>query len=100
MNYLEIYESFSKDVIKKVKSTTQEDKRRLIEHIQFEDPEVERICHKHGVYTIGDARQVTSVENWFVNNDKIKTFTELKYFTSLENIEEFAFYRCKSIQEV
>lgn len=32
MNYLDLYESFSKDIIKKVKNTTQKDKRDLVIH--------------------------------------------------------------------
>jgi len=68
--------------------------------IQFEDPEVERICHDHDVYTIGDAIKVSSIKEWFSNNDKIKSFNELKYFKSLSVIEDYAFSFCSSLQTV
>ena len=71
-----------------------------ISQIQFEDPEVERICHEHGVYTIGDAREVTSIEGWFMNNKSIETFNEFKFFTGLNKIEDYAFSWCKSLKTI
>ena len=71
-----------------------------VSQIPFEDPEVERICHDHDVYTIGDAIKVSSIKEWFSNNDKIKSFNELKYFTSLKTIEDHAFSYCSSLQTV
>ena len=72
--------------------------------IPFEDPEVERICHEHDVYTIGDAAQVTSIKDWFVSNRSgvivIKTFNEFKYFTGLKSVEDYAFYDCESLQSI
>ena len=71
-----------------------------VSQISFEDPEVERICHEYGVYTYGDARKVTSIDRWFYENDKIKSFNEFKYFTGLKEIENSAFDWCKSLQSI
>ena len=68
--------------------------------IPFEDPEVERICHEHGVYTYSDAAQVTSIKEWFDSNDDIKTFNEFKYFTGLKSVEDYAFYDCEPLQSI
>jgi len=69
-----------------------------VSQIHFEDPEVERICHEHGVYTVDDADRVTSIKGWFSDNSYIKTFDELKYFTGLKAIEDEAFEKCSSLQ--
>ena len=71
-----------------------------VSQISFEDPEVERICHEHGVYTYGDAREVTSIREWFFRNSEIKSFNELKYFTGLKEITNSAFYECKTLKEI
>ena len=71
-----------------------------VSQIQFEDPEVERVCHEHGVYTIDDAAKVTSIEKWFQKNQKIKKFNELKWFTGLTNIGKEEFCVCKSLQSI
>ncbi len=68
--------------------------------IQFEDPEVERICHKHGVYTIGDAIKVSSIKEWFNKNRKIQAFNEFKYFTGLKDIKKSTFEGCTNLQSV
>ena len=68
--------------------------------IQFEDPEVERICHEHGVYSYDDAREVTSIEGWFKENSDMESFNELKLFTGLKEIEECAFELCKSLKSI
>ena len=68
--------------------------------IQFEDPEVERICHEHGVYTYDDATSVTSIKGWFKENTSIESFNWLKFFTSLKEIEDYAFYNCKALKEI
>ena len=68
--------------------------------IQFEDSEVERICHEHGVYTVSDARKVTSIKEWFSFNGIIESFIEFKYFTGLKDIEDNAFYNCVALQSI
>ena len=71
-----------------------------VSQIHFENPEVERICHEHGVYTYEDARKVSSIKGWFEENETIKSFNELKFFTGLNEIEAYAFSRCRSLQSV
>ena len=68
--------------------------------IQFEDPEIERICHEHGVYTINDTREVSSINDWFVKNKIIKSFNELKYFTRLKEIDNYSFSACVNLQSI
>ena len=70
-----------------------------ISQIPFEDKEVECICHEHGVYTYGDAREVTSIEGWFSDNKVIKSFNELEHFTGLREIEAWAF-SCSTLQSI
>ena len=73
-----------------------------INYIQFEDPEVERICHeKLHVYTYEDAKKITIIPRGiFSFNNKIQKFNELKYFTNLQKIREQAFFRCEFLQEI
>ena len=71
-----------------------------VSQIHFEDPEVERICHEHGVYTYEDAARVSSIKGWFEENEAIKSFNELKFFTGLNEIEAFAFAKCKYLQSI
>ncbi len=66
--------------------------------IEFEDPEIERICHVHGVNTEEDAAAVTDISGWFAMNDKIRKFNELKYFTGLRNLQGFS--SCNNLQEI
>ena len=71
-----------------------------VSQIHFEDPEVERICHEHDVYTVDDAAKVTSIKGWFKDNDNIKSFNELKFFTGLKEIEIRVFGWCRSLQSI
>ena len=67
-------------------------------YIQFEDPEVERICHeKLHVYTYEDAKKVTNLCNFGRN---IKYFNELKYFTNLKKINNYAFVTCSQLKQI
>ena len=70
-----------------------------VSQIPFEDKEVERICHEHGVYTYGDAREVTSIEGWF-KDTAIESFNELKHFIGLKEIEDYAFFCCRSLKSI
>jgi len=78
----------------------------MVSNIQFEDPEVERICHEHGVYTYDDAAKVTSIFNgdknrvndsWFYFS-KIETFKEFRYFTGLSELKAFSFTNCRKLK--
>lgn len=68
--------------------------------IQFEDHEVENICHEHDVFFNDDAAKVTSIKGWFKENNNIKSFNELKLFTGLKTIEEQDFSYCIDLQSV
>ena len=79
--------------------------------IKFEDKEVERICLLNWD-TDGDmklsyeeATAVTTLDNQFKDyeygkNKRIFSFDELKYFTSLTQIEEEAFYDCRHLFKI
>ena len=97
----EVNESASLGLNKQAKQKfSDEDAVNNVAYIQFEDPEVERICHEHGVYTISDAESVTNIKDWFKVNKTIKSFNEFKYFTGLKEIEDDAFYNCSSLQSI
>ena len=67
-------------------------------YIQFEDPEVEKICHEQlHVYTYEDAKKVTNLCNFGRN---IKYFNELKYFTNLKKINNYAFVTCSQLKQI
>lgn len=66
--------------------------------IEFEDPEIKRICHEHGVKTEEDAAAVTDINKWFEMNGEIKKFNELKYFTGIKYLQGFS--TCSNLQEI
>ena len=76
--------------------------------IPFEDPEIARVCHEHGVYTYDDAAKVTSIKRWFAEPSgivqhqkyKYKKFNEFKYFTGIKTIGECAFWDCEMLEEI
>ena len=85
--------------------------------IHFKDAEVKRVLLDKGVggtvipgeITYDEAAQVTSLEDWFNNNEVIVSFNELKYFTGLTGIgdqtgtsyEDYKpFYQCSNLNEV
>ena len=73
-----------------------------LSYIQFEDPEVERICHEQlYVYTYEDAKKIIelNVKSGFYSSE-IKYFNELKYFINLKKIDDYAFTGCKSLQQI
>ena len=70
-----------------------------INHIHFEDSEVERVCHEHGVYTYDDARNVTDMSKWFQLNLSIQHFDELKYFRNVKNFD-LTFDYCNELLSV
>ena len=75
-------------------------------HIVFADAEVERVLMSKGVSSDGvgitkeDAERVTSLQNWFQNNNTIKTFDELRYFTNLTRLNTIPFLNCTSLQSI
>ena len=85
--------------------------------IHFKDAEVKRVLLDKGVggtvipgeITYDEAAQVTSLEDWFNNNEVIVSFNELKYFTGLTGIGDETgtsykdykpFYQCSNLNEV
>ena len=76
------------------------------DNIFFADPEVRRICVEawdsdgDGELSFAEAAAVTSLGTSFRGNKKIRLFNELKYFTSLTQIGEGAFYGCSSLTSV
>jgi len=75
--------------------------------IRFEDPNVEKICHGHGVYTIGDAAGIETIQGWFeidsgagIDNPEIVKFNELRYFTGLTTIPANAFLEQEKLEEI
>ena len=75
--------------------------------IKFEDPNVEKICHEHGVFTISDAAEVETIQGWFeidggagIDNPQIVKFNELQYFTGLTTIPVNAFLEQEKLEEI
>lgn len=64
--------------------------------IEFEDPEVERICVENwgseGFITYEQARAVTKLDGKFSSNKNIKSFKELAHFTNVTSLSGFEFY--------
>ena len=96
----DLYETYALGLNKRAKKSFDDtDAIDNLHQISFEDPEVERICHEHGVYTCDDAASVTSIKDWF-KDSAIESFNELKLFTGLKKIEDSAFYCCISLQDI
>ncbi|MBQ8438819.1 MAG: leucine-rich repeat protein [Alistipes sp.] len=76
------------------------------ENIQFEDLQVKAICCKYwdangdGELSYTEAAKVTSIGQIFRENSKIIAFNELKYFTKINKIEAYAFYKCTSLWKI
>lgn len=74
--------------------------------ISFADQEVKRICvanwdtNHDGELSEDEAASVKTLSQVFKNNNNIKSFDELKYFTCLETIADFAFAYCKNLKSV
>ena len=70
-------------------------------YIQFEDPEVKRICHKKlHVYTYEDAKKIIKLDkkSGFLGSN-ITSFNELKYFTNLQILER-TFGACTYLKQI
>ena len=73
--------------------------------IEFEDPEVERICVENwgsdGIITYEQARAVVKIPSGiFSKNPLIKSFNELIYFTAAVEVREYAFNECTALEEI
>ena len=76
------------------------------DNIQFEDINVKMICCEHwdtnydGELSYAEAAAVTDLGRIFKANDNIVLFDELKYFTGLTSINEYAFHGCRSLWKI
>ena len=76
------------------------------ENIQFEDLQVKAICCKNwdtnndGELSYAEAAAVTDIGTTFKGNKEIIAFTELKYFTGLTEIADYAFQSCTNLWKV
>ena len=76
------------------------------ENISFADPNVKAVCIEkwdtdgNGKLSYAEAAAVSSIGEIFGNNDKIRSFEELQYFTGLTEIGERAFRNCSSLASV
>lgn len=77
------------------------------QYIDFEDPEVERIClanydaNNDGVLQLDEAKAVTSFNNSiFRSNTTIVKFNEFRFFDSLTIIPGYTFNNCSALKEI
>ena len=76
------------------------------ENIQFEDLQVKAICCKNwdtnndGELSYAEAAAVTDIGTTFKGNKEIISFAELKYFTGLTEIADYAFQSCTNLWKV
>ena len=76
------------------------------ENITFADANVKALCvanwdtNGDGELSTTEAAKVKSLGKVFYANRNIRTFDELRYFTSLTSIEEQAFFSCSNLTSV
>ena len=74
--------------------------------IEFDDPEVKRIVlsnfdkNKDGQITTSEAAAVKDLGLVFYRNKTLKTFNELRYFTGLNKLGEYAFADCSNLSAI
>lgn len=74
--------------------------------ISFADSSVKNVCVTHwdtdgdGELSEAEAAAVTNIGTVFYQNRNIKSFNELRYFTSLTTIPRNAFYQCMSLETI
>ncbi len=74
--------------------------------IHFEDPIVKEICLNNwdtngdGELSYKEAAAVTSIGILFQDNNSIRSFNELRYFTGLQSIGGRCFYFCDSLKSI
>lgn len=76
------------------------------ENIQFEDLQVKAICCKNwdtnndGELSYAEAAAITDIGTVFMNNVRIISFTELKYFAGLTFVANSAFSGCSNLWKI
>lgn len=76
------------------------------DYIPFEDAEVERVLMSKGVssdgvgITMEDAERVTSIGTWFKGNTAITSFNELRYFTRVTTLDNYALQNCSNLASI
>ncbi|MBO7314082.1 MAG: leucine-rich repeat protein, partial [Alistipes sp.] len=74
--------------------------------IDFADSEVKRLCvenwdtNGNGELSHSEAAAVTDLGEVFRENETIKSFDELQYFTALKTIGESSFYSCEKLTSI
>ena len=73
-------------------------------YIDFDDPDVEAVCAaawgSNGKLTYAQAAAVESLGEAFRGNTDVNTFYELRYFTGLSDISDYAFYGCTNLEAI
>lgn len=80
-------------------------KKWKLAYIAFADAEVERVLMANGVgdglgITKADAKKVSSLKKWFNGNTVIGSFEELRFFTSVAEIDYQAFMGCSELAKI
>ena len=74
--------------------------------VEIADNAVKAIClanwdtNEDGVFTEDEAAAVTSLNRTFYQNEEIKTFEELSFFTGLKEIGPYEFRACKNLRSI
>ena len=84
----------------------EEDATDIVNHIQFEDENVKKICVTNwdvdgdNELWEDEVLSVKSIGNIFSNNEDIKSFDELRFFRSMERIESLSFNSCRGLNRI
>lgn len=74
--------------------------------IPFQDPQVKKVCvinwdkDKDGELSVDEAMAVEDLGKAFTGNAHIRSFNELKFFTSLQAIGMYAFMGCANLERI
>jgi len=99
--------TFDRAVIKGLPADLAKAEREILSDafIHFEDPKVKQICvlywdkNGDGELSYEEAAAVTSIGSQF-KEKSIHSFNELRYFTGLRSIENYAFYSCGDLTSI
>ena len=73
-------------------------------YIDFDDPDVEAVCAtawgSSGKLTYAQAAAVVSLGEAFRGKTEVNKFNELRYFTRLSDISDYAFYGCTNLEAI